>query len=76
MSVNLSGRQFQDPGLLDQIRRILRETGLEPRALKLEITDSVLMLDAESTAARMRALTLAAVPQAHSLSQRSAMTLA
>ena len=57
MSVNLSGRQFQDPGLLDQIRRILRETGLEPRALKLEITDSVLMLDAESTAARMRALT-------------------
>jgi diguanylate cyclase (GGDEF)-like protein/PAS domain S-box-containing protein len=57
MSVNLSGRQFQDPGLLDQIRRILRETGLEPRALKLEITESVLMLDAESTAARMRALT-------------------
>jgi EAL domain-containing protein (putative c-di-GMP-specific phosphodiesterase class I) len=57
MSVNLSGRQFQDPMLVDQIRRILRETGLEPRALKLEITESVLMQDAESTAARMHALT-------------------
>jgi EAL domain-containing protein (putative c-di-GMP-specific phosphodiesterase class I) len=57
MSVNLSGRQFQDPRLVDQIRRILRETGLEPQALKLEITESVLMQDAESTAARMRALT-------------------
>jgi EAL domain-containing protein (putative c-di-GMP-specific phosphodiesterase class I) len=42
--------------LVDQIRRILRETGLEPRALKLEITESVLMQDAESTAARMHAL--------------------
>jgi diguanylate cyclase (GGDEF)-like protein/PAS domain S-box-containing protein len=57
MSVNLSGRQFQDPRLVDQIRRILRETGLEPQALKLEITESVLMQDAERTAARMRALT-------------------
>ena len=57
MSVNLSGRQFQNPGLVDQITRILRETGLEPSALKLEITESVLMQDAESTASRMRALT-------------------
>jgi EAL domain-containing protein (putative c-di-GMP-specific phosphodiesterase class I) len=57
MSVNLSSRQFQDPTLVDQIRRILRETGLDPHALKLEITESVLMRDAESTAARMHALT-------------------
>jgi EAL domain-containing protein (putative c-di-GMP-specific phosphodiesterase class I) len=57
MSVNLSGRQFQDPNLVDQIRRILDETGLEPRALKLEVTESVLMWDLQSTIARMRALT-------------------
>jgi len=57
MSVNLSSRQFQDPMLVDQIRRILRETGLDPHALKLEITESVLMRDAESTTARMHALT-------------------
>jgi diguanylate cyclase (GGDEF)-like protein/PAS domain S-box-containing protein len=57
MSVNLSGRQFQDPNLVDQIRRILDETGLEPRALKLEVTESVLMRDLQSTIARMRALT-------------------
>jgi predicted signal transduction protein with EAL and GGDEF domain len=57
MSVNLSGRHFQDPNLVDQIRRILDETGLEPRALKLEVTESVLMRDLQSTIARMRALT-------------------
>ena len=43
VSVNLSGRQFQKPDLVDSIRRILRETGLEARCLQLEITESVVM---------------------------------
>jgi len=57
MSVNLSSRQFRSSNLADQIKRVLRQTGLEPRALKLEITESVLMDDANGAAARMHALT-------------------
>jgi len=57
ISVNLSGRQLQDPNLVDEIRRVLQETGLEPRLLKLEVTEGVLMLDLQSTIARMQALT-------------------
>jgi diguanylate cyclase (GGDEF)-like protein len=47
MSVNLSGRQLEQPNLVEQIDRILRETGLDPRALRLEVTESVAMKDAE-----------------------------
>jgi diguanylate cyclase (GGDEF)-like protein/PAS domain S-box-containing protein len=57
MSVNLSSRQFQDPRLVEQVRRVLDEAGLPPSALKLEITEGVLMQDVDATAARMRTLT-------------------
>jgi diguanylate cyclase (GGDEF)-like protein/PAS domain S-box-containing protein len=43
ISVNLSGKQFTQPDLLGQITRTLEETGLDPRSLKLEITESVVM---------------------------------
>lgn len=42
LSVNLSCRQFASPDLVDRIGAILRETGFDPRRLKLEITESVL----------------------------------
>jgi len=45
VSVNLSGRQFQDKGLLLAVKRILAETGLPGSALQLEITESVAMKD-------------------------------
>ncbi len=48
MSVNLSGKQFTQPDLLDQVDQILRDTGLDTRSLKLEITESVMMANAES----------------------------
>jgi diguanylate cyclase (GGDEF)-like protein/PAS domain S-box-containing protein len=51
--VNLSGRQFQDPGLAQDVARILQETGLNPQCLNLEITESVLMEDARSTIATL-----------------------
>lgn len=47
MSVNLSGKQFT-PRLISDVRQILAETGLEAAALKLEITESVLMENAEA----------------------------
>jgi diguanylate cyclase (GGDEF)-like protein/PAS domain S-box-containing protein len=43
MSVNLSGRQFSQPDLTEQIATILRETGLPSSCLKLEITESMVM---------------------------------
>jgi diguanylate cyclase (GGDEF)-like protein/PAS domain S-box-containing protein len=52
MAVNLSARQLSDPALVDRIRTLLFAHGLPPRSLSLEITESVLMEDAE-TATRM-----------------------
>jgi diguanylate cyclase (GGDEF)-like protein len=43
ISVNLSCKQFLQPDLLEQIQKVLRETGLNPQSLKLEITESVVM---------------------------------
>ena len=43
VSVNVSARQFIAPGFVDGLRRILDTSGLEPRALMLELTESVLL---------------------------------
>lgn len=48
ISINLSGKQFVQPDLVDSIRALLQATGLAPRNVKLEITESVLMDDAAS----------------------------
>jgi len=53
MTVNLSARQFAQPDLIDQIRDILTETGVDPAYLKLEITESMVMDDFESAAAML-----------------------
>ena len=42
-SVNVSARQFSTPGFVDEVRRILDLSGLEPGALMLELTESVLL---------------------------------
>jgi diguanylate cyclase (GGDEF)-like protein len=47
MSVNLSGKQFAQPDLVAQVKNILTETRLEARYLKLEITETVVMENAE-----------------------------
>jgi diguanylate cyclase (GGDEF)-like protein len=47
MSVNLSGKQVAQPDLVNQIRHILEETHVEPKFLKLEITESAVMDNAE-----------------------------
>ena len=56
VSVNLSARQLYDPHLVSQVETVLRDTGLEPDALWLEITESVLMDDAPSAARIFAAL--------------------
>ena len=59
VSVNLSGRQFAQPTLVDEIDQALKETGLDPRRLRIEITESVVMENAASAMAmidQLRAL--------------------
>jgi diguanylate cyclase len=46
VAVNISGVQFQNQDLVDSIERVLLETGLDPRCLELEITESVIMQNA------------------------------
>jgi EAL domain-containing protein (putative c-di-GMP-specific phosphodiesterase class I) len=53
LSVNLSGRQFAQVDLLDCITRILAETRFDPRCLQLEITESVVMENAQAIVALM-----------------------
>ncbi len=43
VSVNVSARQFSAPGFVDGVRRVLAASGLEPGALMLELTESVLL---------------------------------
>jgi diguanylate cyclase (GGDEF)-like protein/PAS domain S-box-containing protein len=47
MSVNLSKQQLTHTDLVPDVRRILSETGAEPRSLTLEITESTIMGDAQ-----------------------------
>ncbi len=49
MSVNVSGRQFKHPDIVEQVEKILRETQVDPTTIKLEITESVTMDNAERT---------------------------
>ena len=51
VSVNLSNQQFKQPDLIEHIREILQQTQLNPRSLKLEITEGVIMENAESSVA-------------------------
>ncbi len=48
MDVNLSSKQLSQPELVEEIDQILRETSLDARSLKLEITESVIMENIES----------------------------
>jgi EAL domain-containing protein (putative c-di-GMP-specific phosphodiesterase class I) len=49
VSVNLSGRHFQQATLLDEVAEVLQKTGVNPSHLILEITETVAMAGAEST---------------------------
>ncbi|WP_292934313.1 EAL domain-containing protein [Noviherbaspirillum sp.] len=53
MSVNLSGRQFAQANLMEQIEEVLEETALDTQSLKLEVTETVIMEHAEEAAAAL-----------------------
>jgi diguanylate cyclase (GGDEF)-like protein len=56
VAVNLSALQFRQNDLLEQILQILKETGVCPHQLELEITESTIMDDIDAAASTMRAL--------------------
>ncbi len=56
IAVNVSALEFRDPGFVDGVRTVLLDTGLEARYLELELTERVLMEDAESTASVLQEL--------------------
>jgi EAL domain-containing protein (putative c-di-GMP-specific phosphodiesterase class I) len=56
VAVNLSPRQLKQPGFADVVRRVLDETGLEPRWLELELTESALAATMDEAPRTLEAL--------------------
>jgi EAL domain-containing protein (putative c-di-GMP-specific phosphodiesterase class I) len=50
MNVNLSAKQFLQPNLVEEIKRLINDLEFAPETLKLEITESTVMIDPASTA--------------------------
>ncbi len=56
LSVNVSALQFRQPGFVDGVARVLRDSGLPGHLLELELTESILIQSVEDTLARVHAL--------------------
>jgi diguanylate cyclase (GGDEF)-like protein/PAS domain S-box-containing protein len=56
VSVNVSALQFQQPGFVDGVATVLREAGLAAEWLELELTESILLQDAQDAMLRLQAL--------------------
>ncbi|WP_147821506.1 two-component system response regulator [Salidesulfovibrio onnuriiensis] len=53
IAVNISAKQFRKASLVDSVRSILEKTGLPPECLKLEITETVVMVDASDSVLKL-----------------------
>ena len=56
IAVNISVRQFRQPEFVDQLRAVLGASGADPRRLKLELTESLLLENVEEIIGKMQAL--------------------
>ncbi|MYL23127.1 EAL domain-containing protein [Halomonas alkaliantarctica] len=56
IAINLSARQFRQPGLIEAVRDALEESGIPPAKVELEITEGMVMDDVEAAIATMRDL--------------------
>jgi diguanylate cyclase (GGDEF)-like protein/PAS domain S-box-containing protein len=56
VAVNISAVEFRNKGFLEGVALILKETGLPPRYLELELTETILMHDADSSLGLLEAL--------------------
>jgi diguanylate cyclase (GGDEF)-like protein/PAS domain S-box-containing protein len=53
ISVNISSKQFSHPDLLSHVAEAIRESGIDPSSLALEVTESMIMENAESASAKL-----------------------
>jgi diguanylate cyclase (GGDEF)-like protein len=56
VSVNVSGDQLNDDGIVEDVRDALRISGLDPTSLIIEVTETALMHDPEATTVRLQAI--------------------
>ncbi|WP_296508116.1 EAL domain-containing protein [Rhodoferax sp.] len=56
VAVNVSARQFRQPEFVSQVQGALKETGADPKLLKLELTESLLLTDTQDAIMKMTAL--------------------
>jgi predicted signal transduction protein with EAL and GGDEF domain len=49
ISINVFQKQLSEPGFVEEVEQVLRETGLDPETLKLEVTESSIMKNLEAT---------------------------
>ncbi len=56
LSVNVSSHQFRQSEFVDRVSQILSHTGADPRRLRLELTESIMVRDVDHVVAKMRAL--------------------
>jgi diguanylate cyclase (GGDEF)-like protein/PAS domain S-box-containing protein len=61
LSVNVSAKQFRQPDFVKQVLHALRESGVKPSQLKLELTESTVLINVEATIEKMRELKLQGV---------------
>lgn len=56
LSVNVSARQFRQIDFVEQVSQVLRINAIDPKKLKLELTESMILDDIDDTIAKMKAL--------------------
>jgi diguanylate cyclase (GGDEF)-like protein/PAS domain S-box-containing protein len=56
LSVNVSSSGFHQADFVEQVRSVLKKTSIEPNRLKLELTESMVIVDIDGTIAKMHAL--------------------
>lgn len=61
LAVNISARQFHQPDFVNRILTMVDETGANPRLLKLELTESLILTDLDDSVTKMRALRAAGI---------------
>lgn len=56
LAVNVSARQFRQPDFVEQVQQVLTQTGADPTRMKIELTESLVMVDIANTLEKMRVL--------------------
>lgn len=56
VAVNISGHQFKQPGFMDMVDRVIRDTGVDPYQIEFELTESVIMDKADRTIETLKEL--------------------